>query len=242
VGIRKTTVSKLTSISALGAGALAVSAKNANAGIVYTVFPKPANTVGVSANTSFLVTQVAPGGFGGFSLFTTGSFHIRKSSSHTFSATVLLKIALKGFDGLRFQSAPGPGFIWNNTAPTFTYGILRSKRVNYVATATTGPSGPVPHYKTPFSTVLQDRQGDFYMLFQFNPTGSQVDYGWLRLNGHCNCGLDTEAVDLAFDDTGAVLPAGSAPEPATAIPTGVAALALGSTGLRRWRKSRKQAA
>jgi hypothetical protein len=96
-----------------------------------------------------------------------------------------------------------------------------------------------PFYK---STILQDRQGDFYMLFSFNPTGTQDLFGWVHFQGLCNCGLDTVLVDMAYDDTGAFIQAGASPEPATFIPTGFAALALGTTGIRRWRKSRKQAA
>jgi hypothetical protein len=92
---------------------------------------------------------------------------------------------------------------------------------------------------------LTDRIGDFFLLFQFNPTGTQVDYGWVHLNGLLGCGchpLDTEVVDFAYDDSGALIATGVAPEPATMLPTGLAALALGATGIRRWRKTRKRAA
>ena len=54
--------------------------------------------------------------------------------------------------------------------------------------------------------------------------------------------MDTILVDMAYEDSGATIQAGAIPEPGTAIPTGLAALALGATGIRRWRKSRKQAA
>ena len=46
--------------------------------------------------------------------------------------------------------------------------------------------------------------------------------------------------DWAYDDTGAVLPAGVVPEPAS-TGMGLGALALGAAGLRRWRKTRKVA-
>jgi len=257
VKIKKQNLTRLASISALGAGAMAISAKNAHAGVVYTSFSQPVNTVGFSSSafSAFPVNAVVAGGFGGFDLFTTVNLlGPRFFGSHSsFSATLFFKIALKGLDGLRFQSAPGPGFIWNNTAPTFTSKILRSKGSFILRTATlrkytpatNGKSittyQPVPHtfYS---SAILQDRTGDFYFLFKFNPTGSQDLYGWLHLNGHCNCGLDTEVVGMAYDDSGAFVEMASAPEPATAVPTGLAALALGATGLRRWRKSRKQAA
>jgi hypothetical protein len=257
VKIKKQNLTRLASISALGAGAMAISAKNAHAGIVYTSFSQPVNTVGLSSSafSSFGVNPVVAGGFGGFNLFTTrdllGPYFFGPHSS--FSATLFFKIALKGLDGLRFQSAPGPGFIWNNTAPTFTGKILRSKRFFTRYTVTSRKYTPATNGKAttttqffphsfPSSQVLLDRLGDFYMLFTFNPTGSQDLYGWIHLNGHCNCGLDTEVVAMAYEDSGAFIEAGASPEPATAIPTGLAALALGATGLRRWRKSRKQAA
>src|SRR5262249_45136089 len=110
VKIRKQNLTRLASISALGAGAMAVSAKNAHAGVVYTSFSPP-NTVGFSSSTSvvgsFPVNPVIAGGFGGFNLFKTfdllGPRFFGPHSS--LSATIFFKIALKGLDGLKFQSA-----------------------------------------------------------------------------------------------------------------------------------------
>jgi hypothetical protein len=48
--------------------------------------------------------------------------------------------------------------------------------------------------------------------------------------------LDTSGALIKAGDTGAV------PEPSTMALTGLAALALGATGLRRWRAARKPAA
>jgi hypothetical protein len=257
VTIKKKNIAKLASLSALGAGAAMITAKDAQAGIVYTRFTPPDNTVGLSANGHFTVSSVIPGGFGGFALFRTSTYNPRTSNSHTFSFSYLLKIVLSGFSGLKFQTAPGIGAMWIPSLGNFTYKTLRSKRTIYKVTYTQAKYTPLtngktyttygppnPHYLPPTTSVLKDQQGDFFLLFQFSPSGnsSQVDYGWLHLYGHCNCGLDTEAIELAFDDSGALIGAGQTPEPATAIPTGLGALALGATGLRRWRKSRKQAA
>ena len=258
--VKKKNLTRLASLSALGAGALGVGAKTAHAGIVYTNFPAPKPTVGFSTATSFYVNPIASIGFGGFRLFTTATPTTHSTSLH-FDASVLAKLMLQGLSGVKFQEAPGPGFIWNNTAPIFSSKALRSKRYFYSVnfTRTTYPTA-TPSGRTTLTTgtrfksshigtnVLQDRQGDFYLLFTFNPTGSQDLYGWIHLNGlstnPCGCGptLDTQLIDMAFDDSGAFVPSGSTPEPATFIPTGLGALALGATSLRQWRKSRKQAA
>jgi hypothetical protein len=197
----------------------------------------------------FAVGNLA-GGLGGFKLL-ANSNPIHHTSTFGYSVTNLLKIVLAGTNGLKFQSAPGLGAMWIPSLGAAKTKTLRSKRTSYGASfptsfptynvgSSSSSSGSVPHR----STILKDRQGDFYLLFQFQPSGSQVDYGWLHLNGHANSGLDTEVVDMAYDDSGALIAAGQtqAPEPANAIPTGLAALALGASGLRRWRKSREDAA
>jgi hypothetical protein len=176
--------------------------------------------------------------------------------SNGYSGSAFLKIVMAGLNGLNFQDAPGPGFVWNNTAPVWNSKVLRSKRTsskftvttqkNTISTTTGGKkvitTQAFPHsFYT--SQVLIDQTGDFFLLFQFNPTGTQTDYGWIHLNGLCNCGMDTEVVEFAYDDAGNLLATGqSTPEPATMFPTGFAALALGATGIRRWRKARKKAA
>jgi hypothetical protein len=54
-------------------------------------------------------------------------------------------------------------------------------------------------------------------------------------------GPDLTITAFAYDDAGNLLAAGTVPEPSTAVSTGLAALALGAAGLRRWRKTRKAA-
>jgi hypothetical protein len=260
VKVKKKNLTRLASLSALGAGALGVGAKNAHAGIIYTSFPTPKPTVGFSAASSFYVNPIASNlGFGGFRLFITATPGTHSTSLH-FEFSVLAKVMLQGMTGMKFQEVAGPGFIWNKTVSSFSNKALRSLKffysTNYTMVkhtpATNGQS--ITTYQRVLKSshsgtnVLQDRQGDFYLLFTFNPTGSQDLYGWLHLNGlppdPCGCGprLDTQLIDMAFDDSGALIQTGASPEPATAIPTGLGALALGATGLRRWRKSRKQAA
>jgi len=267
--IKRKNLARLASISALGAGALGVGAGSAEAGIVYT----PINTkVGFSPGSQFSFSLFPGGGSGGFSLYTNYGYHFRGFSGG-YSVSAFLKIVLSGLSGMRFQPAPGPGAIWNGTpfngfgTSTILQRTLRykyffgfstthsvTKRTSNGATVFTAGGAvsmtPSHVFHPPHTTFAGSHHvgqvGDYYLLFTFNPTGSQIDYGWLHLNGDptgpCGCGPDVTAIDLAYDDSGAVLPAGTAPVPATAIPTGLGALALGAVGLRRWRKERKPAA
>lgn len=91
---------------------------------------------------------------------------------------------------------------------------------------------------------------DQYALFTFL-NGSTTLYGWVELSYAVtdsfgpNGTPDLTIMAWAYDDSGAVLGAGDTtsptPEPATGISTGLAALALGAEGLRRWRQTRKAA-
>jgi len=261
---KKKNLTRLASISALGAGALTVGAHDADAAVIYTVFALPNNTVGFSPGTGgfFSINPIAPGGVGGFNLARNYSYTYTGPRS-SYRSSRFFQLLLQGVGSLQFQDAPGVGFMWNATAPVWSSSVLRSKKSVFrygYSTFTTGGSsyseGPPSSNRSVFSSttyqMLRNRNGDFYLLFQFNPTGSQTDYGWLHLfappvNGCVRCEPDIVAVDMAWDDTGAFIAAGdtgssSTPEPATAIPTGIAALALGANGVRRWRASRKKAA
>jgi hypothetical protein len=102
----------------------------------------------------------------------------------------------------------------------------------YGSTGTIGPG--------PFSNK--------YALFQFS-NGPETDYGWIRLSLSITnqagkdpaLGPTLTIHDWAYDASGQPLAAGNAPEPATAVETGLAALALGAVGLRKWRKARNAA-
>jgi hypothetical protein len=75
-----------------------------------------------------------------------------------------------------------------------------------------------------------------YLLFEFQTSVGNPYIGWLDLKESWKTlptGPNGEPVAWGYDETPIV------PEPATAIPTGLAALALGAAGVRRWRRSRK---
>jgi hypothetical protein len=106
---------------------------------------------------------------------------------------------------------------------------------------------------TPYTVNSTQGVGPFtdkYALFTFG-FGPDTMYGWVHLsfsisNGSGpdpSLGPDLLILDWAYDDSGAQLPAGQTqtPEPASAVSTGLAALAMGAVGLRKWRNARKPA-
>jgi hypothetical protein len=84
-----------------------------------------------------------------------------------------------------------------------------------------------------------------YMLFQFKDStqGNAMRYGWAEVslfNGNIASseGPDVTVWRYAYDTTGAQLPTGQVPEPSAAALLALGALALGSKGLRCWRRNK----
>ena len=84
-----------------------------------------------------------------------------------------------------------------------------------------------------------------YIGFQFNPSGSQVLYGWANVTLTNGGSFGTFTINSwAYDNTGASILTGqtsAVPEPATSA-VGLGALALGAAALRRRRQARALAA
>jgi len=231
--MRSKNVARLASLSALGAGALGVTAGTAEAGIIYTPLDV---TVGFPGASS--LRESFPGGLTFLLDRVRGATHSVPVGWARSYAVMLWGDSTAGRT-LNFKTGnAAPGQTWN----TF-HGL--------------GPMGPALAWRrTTFSVgtyTFHDfvTSGDFYKLFEFRPGTGVYSYGWAEFSDSAGwmtgptatlLGVayeDVSGVTIAAGDTGP--PPSSAPEPSTMYTTGLAALALGAIGLRRWRASRKLA-
>jgi len=257
---RKDLKKKIASLSALGAGALIFGAGKADANTVYS---GPINQhVGYAqGGTSYYQSP----GFGShsafFSFFRTNassyltgfrpgsSFHARLIGAFACGCLQLAQ------DNSGFLQTFIGGAKWTaaHTAASFSMlvgGRLWGTIVHYgVPTNTVTPTpATTTTFQYPAFAVGLQPFNDKYALFRFFD-GPDTLYGWIHLSFSVDglfgnnpaFGPDLFIQDWAYDDSGQFIAAGDAPEPGTAASFGLAALALGATGLRKWRKTRKAA-
>jgi hypothetical protein len=241
--LRTKTVKKLASLSALGAGALALGPDSAEASVIaYNGAP-----ITLQYTTTTSGTPNAP------TLWFAGSN----------SSLPLPTPALLGFGLYQCGCGIGDAFeLGQALAVPYTYlGSLDGNTYPFLRLANAGdlPSGPMSSFGFGIASFLSSSgnllaagNGQFshkFALFSFyNSSQSAWDYGWAELSLSAMNNLDgtvTETLTIenyAYDDSGAVLPAGQVPEPGTMGTMAMGALALGAVGLRRWRAARQKAA
>ena len=232
---RKNLKRKIASLSALGAGALIAGAGRADASTIYS---GPVNVdVGVSGQPFYTVNLGGTKTFLSFTLSARTTANVRTPNLHYLSISGFGPVAAAA--QLATTGGPSrnlrlfqPGAVFTGTANSFggaggrvwkqtVDGAHRSSNVFGLA---------------PFSHE--------YALFKFMAPTGLTDYGWIQLSYSVGvnpgAGPDLTIIDYAWDNDGALLPAGDTgvPEPSTMALTGLGALALGAVGLRRWRKSR----
>lgn len=252
---------KLASLSAVGAGAIAITADKAEASAVFVPLSTPV-VVGFGAGdvkaTSFTFKAFNDTFSFGFSRY----FGAHAFGYANYRSVAAFGKAAKGSQMLRFgatyfplRSTSYPGLKIVKAGGTFKFST----------SSITPPFGHLPagarFWASGASTThFVFGNGSFshdFALFAFG-SATAPGYGWVDLSFSMTdgfgpaCGAGPSCKDpnklgpeltiwgYAYDSSGNPLPAGSltTPEPDTLAATGLAALALGAAGMRRWRRKR----
>lgn len=238
--LKKKSVAKFASLSALGAGTLALGVQKANATVIYSgvINAKVGFDAGNGFGSSF--TSAALGAGSPQFKFSTATHTIGGHSTDKSFKVNFNKVGALSFAAIGTPKVPelfSTGQTWNAKLGNGGSGLVEDRFVGNGQT----PFGYNLGGTGPFT--------DKFFLINFGPGFSE--FGWIeaslqvdktvsRLGIH---GPNLTIVSYAYDDSGAMLAAGSltspTPEPSTFAMTGLAALALGAAGLRRWRSARK---
>jgi hypothetical protein len=241
---------KIASLSALGAGTLVFGVTKAEAGIVYSGVINSHVGFSSGGTPNYLSNPMGTGG-ATFSFFRT---------SRVLSSVATRAIGAYGCGCLVLAQQGGllqlfnAGATWGQAAGTGTSLLVGGRQWGVFGSfpATTYSSGrPAVPFANSFGNLPFS---DMYAQFTFTDFSGSF-YGWIHLSYTVSgsfgtdpsLGPDLVLRDYAYEDTGALIAAGDTgvntgvPEPGTLASTGLAALALGATGLRKWRKNRKAA-
>ncbi|SPE42119.1 conserved exported hypothetical protein [Candidatus Sulfopaludibacter sp. SbA3] len=233
---------KLASLSAAGVGMLTFGAKNAAAGIIDSGIIN--QKVGFDAGFGASFTSPTLG---------TGAANFKFSFVQSHPNIDTHRKVLFGGNSIAFKACTsscghslrvfGAGATWSSLA-------AGPSRANGIVASLIGAN------LTAFPSLSGQRAfTDQFALMRF-ASGASTLYGWMELTlvdndrpGPPTYGPDLTIVRYVYDDSGGKLAAGSltpaspsVPEPGTLEVTGLAALALGAKGLRRWRKAQKTTA
>lgn len=150
------------------------------------------------------------------------------------------------------------GRTWNNALGNLVQASFAKVKIARRTSISSIPSRPGTTYSsgTPGRRGVQTSSGagsggnfpPMFALFTFQDPSISPNllYGWMELSSSVSDGSGplVTVEGWAYDDSGNPIAAGdtgegSAPEPSTMAMTSLGALALGATGLRRWRAARK---
>ena len=226
---------KLASLSALGAGALAAGAENADAStIFYSGFMD--QKVGFDTGSGYGAGYTAPALPGGAQFKFGRSVSAFSTSGRAYdvfaadaSANSNLRFAATRIGLVPFVRIFNTGAQWSSLGRVVVSDAIGGRAKTDSGSHTFG--------NKPFSR-------DF-ALFQFGgcPSSSGTCYGWVELNLANTLGTpgpNIEILGYGYDTSGATIPAGAGiPEPQTFELAGLGALVFGAIGLRRWRAARK---
>ena len=225
--MKKVSISSPTSSKTLAAGSASIaallSASAANATIIY-FNPETKITSGNSASgdVSWNIDGVGDPEaklINLFSLSTSSSLFYKNlaSNDNSFEAVTAAGYLLGLAANQSISSRRGFSSI--------VYNVFYNAGLSYVAGITSGVST--------------------YIGFRFNPSGTEVLYGWANVTLTDGGSYGTFVInEWAYDDSGSSIQAGQTsadPEPAT-YALGLGALALGAAGLRRMRQRKRLAA
>ena len=235
--IKRKNIRSFASLSALGAGAMALTAGSAKASsIVYVdVNAKVGFNAGFSSGFALSID--------GAPLFRLKTRALNTNSGHVYQVNltavaycgaVNCRIAglIASSAGVKLARAFSAGQQWSGVPPIPAAAVIAGR--HFAETFTVGNHAT---FTTKFDST------DRYFLFRFLDNGT-TSYGWGQVSvaGDKLTNPDVTLIDYAYDTSGAFLPAGdtgsSAPEPSPAIPLALSALVLGAPAIRRCRAAK----
>jgi hypothetical protein len=255
--LNRKTVRKLASLSALGAGAIALTADKAEATIISNTVN---TTVGFSpGSVSSWGSGILPGSSSASFFFARSSSGSSRSGSRRVNATGggsrFVKFAYAGAGltrGLATFNA-GAKLLANPVTSVTRVGLRQWSR----STFQTGSSSSNTHTSSFTSHRIQGRNNftDKFALFTYTGNSGPL-FGWVELTykvtdafgSNPTFGPDLTVIAYGVDDSGAQIAAGdvgggaATPEPSAIYMSGLGALVLGAEGLRRWRAAKRQVA
>ena len=230
---------KLASLTAAGVGALTLTSGSAKASIKVIDVNSTYSFTSNSNPASFHVALSHRFSFSSLAPHFSVVLYSNRPDVNTFNRFANLYGAGKGTEFVNFfDPRIAAGKTWNQivTAQS-TFARLADRSWGGKSTLKGLPAG-----------------NNFYELFRFsNDGGISFNYGWVQYNvmvTKANSNLASNGPNITIDryawDSTANRPiaagnTGATPEPATFPESALGALVLGAEGLRRWRKSRKQA-